>query len=33
MSDFSSTPKSMLSFNPAEHPQRQIYKLMTGIIV
>jgi flavin reductase (DIM6/NTAB) family NADH-FMN oxidoreductase RutF len=23
----------MFSFNPAEHPQRQIYKLMTGIIV
>lgn len=23
----------MLSFDPAEHPQRQIYKLMTGIIV
>jgi flavin reductase (DIM6/NTAB) family NADH-FMN oxidoreductase RutF len=23
----------MLSFDPAAHPQRQIYKLMTGIIV
>jgi hypothetical protein len=23
----------MHSFDPAEHPQRQIYKLMTGIIV
>jgi len=33
MSDSSTTPKSMLSFDPAEHPQRQIYKLMTGIIV
>lgn len=33
MSDSSSTPRSMLSFDPAEHPQRQIYKLMTGIIV
>src|ERR1700741_3451382 len=27
------TPKSTLSFDPAGHPQRQIYKLMTGIIV
>ncbi|MGC1423937.1 MAG: flavin reductase family protein [Terracidiphilus sp.] len=33
MSDPSSTPKSMLSFDPAAHPPRQIYKLMTGIIV
>ena len=33
MSDSSSTPKSMVSFDPAHHPQRQIYKLMTGIIV
>ena len=23
----------MLSFDPTRHPQRQIYKLMTGIIV
>jgi flavin reductase (DIM6/NTAB) family NADH-FMN oxidoreductase RutF len=27
------TPKSILSIDPAAHPQRQIYKLMTGIIV
>lgn len=33
MSDSSSTRKSMVSFDPAQHPQRQIYKLMTGIIV
>jgi flavin reductase (DIM6/NTAB) family NADH-FMN oxidoreductase RutF len=33
MSDSSSTPRSTLSFDPAAHPQRQIYKLMTGIIV
>lgn len=33
MSSSSSTPKSMVSFDPAGHPQRQIYKLMTGIIV
>ncbi len=33
MSDTSSTSKSMVSFDPAQHPQRQIYKLMTGIIV
>ena len=26
-------PKSMVSFDPAAHPHRQIYKLMTGIIV
>ncbi len=25
--------RSIISFDPAEHPQRQIYKLMTGIIV
>jgi flavin reductase (DIM6/NTAB) family NADH-FMN oxidoreductase RutF len=28
-----STPSPMLTFDPAHHPQRQIYKLMTGIIV
>jgi flavin reductase (DIM6/NTAB) family NADH-FMN oxidoreductase RutF len=33
MSDSSSTPKSMLNIDPAAHSQRQIYKLMTGIIV
>ncbi|HMG86107.1 MAG TPA: flavin reductase family protein [Terracidiphilus sp.] len=33
MSDSSSTRKSLLSFDPAQHPQRQIYKLMVGIIV
>src|SRR4029077_16244998 len=33
MSEPRSTPKSMVSFDPAEHPARQIYKLMTGIIV
>jgi flavin reductase (DIM6/NTAB) family NADH-FMN oxidoreductase RutF len=33
MSDSSSIRKSMLSFDPAQHPQRQIYKLMTSIIV
>jgi flavin reductase (DIM6/NTAB) family NADH-FMN oxidoreductase RutF len=33
MSDSSSTPTSIISFDPAQHPQRQIYKLMTGIIV
>jgi flavin reductase (DIM6/NTAB) family NADH-FMN oxidoreductase RutF len=33
MSDSRSTRKAMLSFDPAQHPQRQIYKLMTGIIV
>lgn len=33
MSDSSSTRKSMVSFDPAQHQQRQIYKLMTGIIV
>lgn len=33
MSDSSSIQKSMLTFDPAKHPQRQIYKLMTGIIV
>jgi flavin reductase (DIM6/NTAB) family NADH-FMN oxidoreductase RutF len=33
MTDSSPTPKSMVSFDPAHHPQRQIYKLMTGIIV
>ncbi|HEY2385157.1 MAG TPA: flavin reductase family protein [Terriglobia bacterium] len=33
MNDPASTPKSMLSIDPAAHPPRQIYKLMTGIIV
>ncbi len=33
MSDSSSTSKCIISFDPSEHPQRQIYKLMTGIIV
>src|ERR1700739_4902628 len=33
MSDSGSTSKSMLSWDPAGHPRRQIYKLMTGIIV
>src|SRR5579872_3155410 len=33
MSDSGSTRKAILSFDPAQHPQRQIYKLMTGIIV
>ncbi len=33
MSDSSSPRKSTLSFDPAQFPQRQIYKLMTGIIV
>ncbi|MGA8742284.1 MAG: flavin reductase family protein [Terracidiphilus sp.] len=33
MSDSSSTSKSIISFDPSGHPQRQIYKLMTGIIV
>jgi flavin reductase (DIM6/NTAB) family NADH-FMN oxidoreductase RutF len=28
-----STPSPMVTFDPAQHPQRQIYKLMTGIIV
>src|ERR1700756_4855526 len=27
------TLKSTLSFDPAGHPQRQVYKLMTGVIV
>jgi flavin reductase (DIM6/NTAB) family NADH-FMN oxidoreductase RutF len=31
--DSCQTPKSMISFDPAAHPPRQIYKLMTGIIV
>jgi len=33
MSDSRSTRKSMLSFDPAEYPPRQMYKLMVGIIV
>jgi flavin reductase (DIM6/NTAB) family NADH-FMN oxidoreductase RutF len=33
MSDRSSTPKSTIPFDPAQHTQREIYKLMTGIIV
>ena len=33
MSDLSSTRKSILTFDPAQHAQREIYKLMTGIIV
>ncbi len=33
MNESSSTPRSMFSIDPAAHPQRQIYKLMTGIIV
>jgi flavin reductase (DIM6/NTAB) family NADH-FMN oxidoreductase RutF len=33
MSNSGSTPKSILSFDPAAYPQRLIYKLMTGIIV
>jgi flavin reductase (DIM6/NTAB) family NADH-FMN oxidoreductase RutF len=33
MSDSSSTPQTMLSFDPTQYQQRQIYKLMTGIIV
>ena len=33
MTEPRSTSSDMLSFDPARHPQRQIYKLMTGIIV
>lgn len=33
MSDLISTRSSMISFDPAKHQQRDIYKLMAGIIV
>jgi flavin reductase (DIM6/NTAB) family NADH-FMN oxidoreductase RutF len=33
MTEPRSTSSAMLSFDPARHQQRQIYKLMTGIIV
>lgn len=33
MNDSGLTPSPMVTFDPAHHPQRQIYKLMTGIIV
>src|SRR5579863_4390076 len=33
MNQSTSTPRAMLSIDPAAHPQRQVYKLMTGIII
>lgn len=33
MNESASTPRSMLSIDPAVHPPRQIYKFMTGIII